>query len=123
MHLFTTIHVNLSTLLIGMFIALVGGYAVGYLIRKLLIESKLKNSEEAGQKIIQEAKIEAENRIKSSVIEAKEKRLAAKAEMENELKSKRDEIRELENNFRKKEDDLRNSTQKVNDLEKDINKT
>jgi ribonucrease Y len=121
MHLFTTIHVNLSTLLIGMFVALVGGYFVGYLIRKMLIESKLKNSEEAGQKIIQEAQREAENRLKTAVIEAKEKRLAAKAEIENELKTKRDEIRELENNFRKKEDDLRSSTQKNTELEKQYN--
>ncbi|QPJ66646.1 MAG: ribonuclease Y [Candidatus Nitrohelix vancouverensis] len=118
MHLFTTIHVNLSTLLIGMFFALVGGYAIGYILRKMLVESKIKNSEEQGRKIIMEAEREAENRSKTAAIEAREKRLAAKAEMENELKQKREEIRDLENEFRKKEDGLRASVQKTTELEK-----
>ncbi len=38
--------------------------------------------------------------------------------MENELKQKREEIRDLENEFRKKEDGLRTSMQKTADLEK-----
>ncbi|PIQ96605.1 MAG: ribonuclease Y [Nitrospinae bacterium CG11_big_fil_rev_8_21_14_0_20_56_8] len=120
MHLFFTIKVNLITLLIGMFVALVVGYAIGFYIRKMFMMYQVRESEDLAKKIVLEAEKEAENRLKMAAIESREKHLAAKAEMEKELKTKRDEIREVEIEYRRKDDRLRNQLEKNSDLEKEM---
>ena len=58
MHIFTVIKVNFITLIIGMAVALVIGYAIGYFLRKMFTEYQIKEAEERGNKIIHEAEKE-----------------------------------------------------------------
>ena len=46
MHIFTVIKVNFITLIIGMAVALVIGYAIGYFLRKMFTEYQIKEAEE-----------------------------------------------------------------------------
>ena len=41
MHIFTVIKVNFITLLLGMFVALVVGYILGYFLRKMFTEYQI----------------------------------------------------------------------------------
>ena len=120
MHIFTTIKVNFITLILGMGFALMIGYAIGYFLRKMFTEYQIKEAEERGKKIIQEADKEVENRLKSAEIEAREKSLVVKAEFEKEMKDRQESVRSLENNLERKERDFRTENQKFQSREKEL---
>ena len=120
MHIFQVIKFNFSTLLIGMFLALVVGYAIGYFLRKMFTEYQIKEAQEKRRKIIQSAEQEAQNRLKAAEIESKEKHLIAKSKLESEIEGKRTELRRHELNFQKKEDDLRSVVEKNRHAEKEL---
>ena len=103
MHIFTTIKFNFITLILGMGITLVIGYAIGYFLRKLFTEYQNKEAEARRNKILEEAEKEVGNRLKTAEIEAKERSLAVKSELEKEMKSKRDSLRDLEKDLDQKD--------------------
>ena len=95
MQIFSTIHVTFATLIVGMFFALVIGYAIGYFLRKMFTEYQIKEAEERKKKIIHEAKQEVASKLKTGEIEAREKSLVLKAELEKEVKGEWDRLRNL----------------------------
>ncbi len=78
MDIFTTFELSLFTLLIGIFLAAVIGYLIGFFLRKLISQYQVKEAEEKRQKIVEEAEVEAKNLLKSAAVEVKEQSLAAK---------------------------------------------
>ena len=122
MDIFFNIKVNFITLLIGMFVALLAGYLVGYFLRKMFTLYQIKEAEELKKKIIRDAENEARNRLKTADIESKEKQIAAKTQWDKEIKGKRDEIREQELKVQKMEDGFRREVESVRNREKSIEK-
>lgn len=120
MHLFTTIKVNLLTLILGMSFALMIGYAIGYFLRKMFTEYQVKEAEERRIKILNEAEQEVAGKIKSAEIEAREKSLVVKAELEKEMKGEREGLRSLENKLEIKERELRTETHKFQARQKEL---
>jgi ribonuclease Y len=106
MGIFFEIKVNFLTLILASAFALVAGYAIGYVVRKLFKESQIKDAEELGKKIIKEAEREAENKLKVAEISAKESHIQSKANLEKENKTKLAEIRKLERDLLDKENTL-----------------
>lgn len=119
MHIFTAVKFNFSTLLIGMFLAAVVGYFIGYFLRKLISQYQVKEAEAKKEKIVEEAKQEAQRRIKIAVVEAKEQALILKTKVEKEVQSKWDELRSQERTIHTKEEELRRSFEKTQNLEKE----
>ena len=122
MDIFFNIKVNFITLLIGMFVALLAGYLIGYFLRKMFTLYQIKEAEELKKKIIRDAENEARNRLKTADIESKEKQIAAKTQWDKEIKNKRDEIREQELKVQKMEDGFRREVESVRNREKSIEK-
>jgi len=122
MDIFFNIKVNFITLLIGMFVALLAGYFIGYFLRKMFTLYQIKEAEELKKKIIRDAENEARNRLKTADIESKEKQIAAKTQWDKEIKGKRDEIREQELKVQKMEDGFRREVESVRNREKSIEK-
>ncbi|MDP6334882.1 MAG: ribonuclease Y [Nitrospinaceae bacterium] len=131
MHIFTAVKFNLSTLLIGMFLAVVIGYFIGYFLRKLISQYQIKEAEAKKIIIVEEAEHEAQNRLKAAAneaqnrlkaaaVEAREQALVTKTKIEKEVQGKWEEVREQERTTRKKEDELRLSFEKTRDLEKEL---
>jgi ribonucrease Y len=120
MHIFTTIKVNLLSLIIGMAGALAVGYAIGYFLRKMFSEYQVKEAEERGKKIILETEKEIANKLKSAEIDAREKSLMVKAEFEKEMKARQENMRRLENDLERKERDYKAESQKILSREKDL---
>ncbi len=131
MHIFTAVKFNLSTLLIGMFLAVVIGYLIGYFLRKLISQYQIKEAEAKKIIIVEEAEHEAQNRLKAAsheaqnrlkaaAVEAREQALVTKTKIEKEVQGKWEEVREQERTTRKKEDELRLSFEKTRDLEKEL---
>ena len=120
MHIFTTVKVNLVTLILGMSFALMIGYAIGYFLRRMFTEYQIKEAEERRKKIVDEAEQEVSRKLRSAEIEAREKSLLLKAELEKEMKGEREGLRSLENNLETKERELRNEAQKFQTRQKEL---
>ena len=113
----------MSTLMI-IFLLLVAlgiGLFVGYMVMNLLSKKKIASSESLASRIIDEAKKEAENITKESMLQAKEKLLKVKTEFERDTRERKGEldaverrIRSMEENLEKRMDGL---SQKENNIE------
>lgn len=119
MHIFA-VKFNFSTLLIGMFLAVVIGYFIGYFLRKVISQYQIKEAEAKKVKIVEEAEQEAQSRLKAAAVEAKEQALVTKVKIEKEVQDKWEEVREHERITHKMENDLRLSSEKARDLEKEL---
>ncbi len=112
MGIFSQIHVTSVTLILAMTVCLIGGFAVGYILRKKFTEYQIKESEALGQKIIEEAEREAETRKKAVEIEMKEHRITLLAEIENEKEAYHKELHKQERALANKESELKQSVEK-----------
>ena len=115
-------------------ISLVIGILVGVVIRKKIAESKINGAEEEAKKLVELAKIEADNLKKEEIFKAKEEIMNARNELDQEIKERRGEIQKQESriiqkeenlerrsdNFEKKEKDLEREEQNLNERKQDV---
>ena len=115
-------------------ISLVIGILVGVVIRKKIAESKINGAEEEAKKLVELAKIEADNLKKEEIFKAKEEIMNARHELDKEIKERRGEIQKQESriiqkeenlerrsdNFEKKEKDLEREEQNLNERKQDV---
>ena len=115
-------------------ISLVIGILVGAVIRKKIAESKINGAEEEAKKLVELAKIEADNLKKEEIFKAKEEIMNARNELDKEIKERRGEIQKQESriiqkeenlerrsdNFEKKEKDLEREEQNLNERKQDV---
>jgi ribonucrease Y len=98
------------------------GMVIGYLARKKLIESKIESIEKFSQKIIEDAKKEAEALKKEALLQDKEYRYRTKVEFEKETKDRRLELQKMEKRILQKEENLEKKIGQVEQKEQDLNK-
>ena len=120
MSIFTAVKFNFSTLLVGMFLAGVLGYLIGFFLRKLISQYQIKEAEARKKKIIEEAELEAQNRLKAAAVDAREQALVEKTKVEKEVQIKWKELRNQERKVHQKEDELRLSKGGLIDREKEL---
>ena len=115
-------------------ISLAIGAIIGMAMRKKIAESKIESAEQESKRIVELAKIEAENLKKEVIIKAKEEIINARAELDQEIKERRGEIQKQESriiqkeenlekrsdNFEKKEKELEREEQQLQDKEREI---
>ena len=115
-------------------ISLVIGILVGVVIRKKIAESKINGAEEEAKKLVELAKIEADNLKKEEIFKAKEEIMNARNELDKEIKERRGEIQKQESriiqkeenlerrsdNFEKKEKNLEREEQNLNERKQDV---
>lgn len=92
--------------IIGVVVAVVIGLLVGYFFRKNVAEGKLSSAEAMAEKILDDARKDAENVKKETVLEAKEEAYKLKNEMEHEIRERRNEIQRQERRLMQKEETL-----------------
>ncbi|MGM9571984.1 MAG: ribonuclease Y [bacterium] len=80
--------------------------AGGYLIRRSIAEAKIESAEKAAEKILDDAKKDAEAKKRESVLEAKEESHKIRHEAEKELRDRRIELQRLERRLLQKEETL-----------------
>ncbi len=93
---------------------------VGIFIRKKIAESKIKSAEEEAKKIVNDARIEAENLRKEEVIKSKEEILQLRNDLDKEIKERRGEIQLQEKRLIQKEENLEKRTSIFEGREKDL---
>ena len=94
------------TYILSIVLVLFLGAALGYILHKLLVRKKIRSSENLSARIIDEARKEAENIKKESILQAKDYLLKAKTEFEKDTKERKSELDVLERRIRSKEENL-----------------
>ena len=93
---------------------------VGVFIRKRIAESKLKSAETEAQRILDMAKVEAENNKKEEIFKAKEEILSARKDLDEEIRERRGEVQQQERRLIQKEENLEKKLELVERKEKDL---
>ena len=115
-------------------ISLAIGLVVGTILRKKIAESKIQGAEEEAKRLVDLAKIEAENLKREEIFKAKEEIIKDKEELDKEIKERRGEIQKQEariiqkeenleirsDNFEKKEKELEREYQVLEERKKDV---
>jgi ribonuclease Y len=87
-------------------IALAVGVAVGYVIRRSLIDTRLKGAQGEAQRVLRDAQREADTTIKEARLEAKEELHKVRAEVEGELRDRRVELKTAEDRVSQREEQI-----------------
>ena len=73
-------------------ISLAIGLVVGMALRKKVAESKIQGAENEAKRLVELAKIEAENLRKEEIFKAKEEIVNSRKELDQEIKERRGEV-------------------------------
>ena len=93
--------------------ALAIGAFVGYLVRKIIGESKIGSAEAEAKRILGDSEKNADAKRKELLLEAKEETLRLRNETERELKERRAEVSRMERRINQKEENLDKKTENL----------
>lgn len=99
------------------------GAAIGFFMRKMVVESHEKNIKSQGKQIIENAIIEAEQLKKESLLQSKEAAYQLKQALEEELKLERDELKDEQRQLKRKRDSLKREWDSLDKRQLDIQKS
>ena len=101
-------------------ISLAIGIAVGMIYRKKVAESKIQGAENEAKRLVELAKIEAENLKKQEIFNAKEEIMNNRKDLDQEIKERRGEIQKQEARLIQKEENLDRRAESFEKKEQDI---
>ena len=111
---------NIAVIVAAVLISLAIGVVAGMAYRKKVAESKLGNAEEEAKRIVNMAKIEAENMKKEEIIKAKEEIMASRKELDQEIKERRSEVQRQETRLIQKEENLDRRSENFEKKEQEV---
>ena len=101
-------------------ISLAIGIPIGMVFRKKIAESKIQGAENEAKRLVDLAKIEAENLKKEEIFKAKEEIMANRKELDQEIKERRSEVQKQEARLIQKEENLEKRADNFEKREKDL---
>jgi len=104
---------------VGAALLLTGAW-IGYLVRSYLGKRALRSAKEEAEKILDDARREAEARKREAELEAKDLVLQARAEFEREVTSRRQELIELETRLVQREENLDRKVELIDKKEQEL---
>ena len=112
-----------SLIIIATFlISLAIGIGVGMITRKKIAESKIESAEQEAKRLVDLAKVEAENMRKEEIFKAKEEIMNSRKELDQEIKERRSEIQKQESRMVQKEENLDKRSEILEKKEQDLDK-
>lgn len=111
-----TIIVVIAAVLISLAI----GIPIGMAYRKKIAESKIQGAENEAKRLVDLAKIEAENLKKEEIFKAKEEIMASRKELDQEIKERRGEVQKQEARLIQKEENLEKRSDNFERKEKEL---
>lgn len=97
---------NIVIIIVSVLISLAIGTLFGMAYRKKIAESKIQGAENEAKRLIDLAKIEAENLKKAEIFKAKEEIMSSRKELDQEIKERRGEVQKQETRLMQKEENL-----------------
>lgn len=121
-------------IVVSVLISLAIGVLIGMAYRKKIAESKVGSAEQEAKRLVDLAKIEAENLKKEEIIKAKEEIMLSRKELDQEIKERRGEVQKQEarliqkeeilerrsENFEKKEHEVERRMQEIDNKNQEI---
>ena len=101
-------------------ISLAVGIPLGMAYRKKIAESKIQGAENEAKRLVDLARIEAENLKKEEIFKAKEEIMASRKELDQEIKERRGEVQKQEARLIQKEENLEKRADNFEKREKDL---
>ncbi len=101
-------------------ISLAIGIPIGMAYRKKVAESKIQGAENEAKRLVDLAKIEAENLKKEEIFKAKEEIMASRKELDQEIKERRGEVQKQEARLIQKEENLEKRSDNFEKKERDL---
>ena len=93
-------------MVVSILISLAIGIVIGTILRKKIAESKIQGAEEEAKRLVDLAKVEAENLKREEIFKAKEEIMAARKDLDQEVRERRGEVQLQEKRIIQKEDNL-----------------
>lgn len=109
-----------TSLILTAVIAVLAGLAGGFLLKKLAAGTKIQADEKLVEKILNDAKREAETTKKEALLQAKDYLYQARADFEKESKEKRQELQGIERRVVHKEENLDKKQELVEKRESEV---
>ena len=106
--------------LVTFVISIAVGFFLGMFIRKRIAESKIQGAEQEAKRLIDLAKVEAENMKKEEIIKAKEEIMKDRNELDKEIKERRSEVQRQESRMIQKEENLDKRSDNLEKKEKSL---
>ena len=101
-------------------ISLAVGIVLGMIIRKKIAESKIEGAEQEAKRVVELAKIEAENLKKEEIFKAKEEIMNSRKELDQEIKERRGEVQRQETRLIQKEENLEKRSENFEKREQEL---
>ena len=98
------------------------GIFLGMFLRKRIAESKIQGAEIEAKRLVDLAKVEAENIKKEEIIKAKEEIMKDRDELDKEIKERRSEVQKQESRMIQKEENLDKRSDNLEQKEKNLEK-
>ena len=106
--------------IVSVLISFAIGVPVGMAYRKKVAESKIQGAENEAKRLIDLAKIEAENLKKEEIFKAKEEIMNSRKELDQEIKERRGEVQKQESRLIQKEENLERRSENFEKKEREI---
>ncbi len=113
---------NILIIIAAVLISFAIGMPVGMAYRKKIAESKIQGAENEAKRLIDLAKIEAENLKKEEIFKAKEEIMNNRKELDQEIKERRGEVQKQETRLIQKEENLERRSENFERKEQEIQK-
>ncbi|MDP9728918.1 ribonuclease Y [Alicyclobacillus tolerans] len=97
---------NIALWILVTIVALLLGFFLGYILRRIMAENKIGSAESRALHILESAERDAEARKKEALLEAKEEAHRIRQEAERELRDRRSELQKLERRVLQKEESI-----------------
>ena len=115
---------NIVIIIVSILISLAIGISIGMIYRKKIAESKIQGAENEAKRLVDLAKIEAENLKKGEIFKAKEEIMNSRKELDQEIKERRGEVQKQESRLMQKEENLEkregNFEKKEREMEREL---
>ncbi|MDD7280526.1 MAG: ribonuclease Y [Erysipelotrichaceae bacterium] len=103
------------------FLSLIAGLVVGIVVMFLISKAGLNKDQQKAEKILRDAQIEADAKIKQAVLDGKTQAHELRVEAEKEIKEKKQEAMNFENKLIRKEDSLNFRDEALAQKERQVN--
>ena len=106
--------------IVSVLISFAIGVPVGMAYRKKVAESKIQGAENEAKRLVDLAKIEAENLKKEEIFKAKEEIMNSRKELDQEIRERRGEVQKQESRLIQKEENLERRSENFEKKEREI---
>ena len=113
---------NIPVIIAAVLVSLAIGIPVGMILRKKVAESKIQGAEKEAKRLVDLAKIEAENLKKEEIFKAKEEIMNSRKELDQEIKERRGEVQRQETRLIQKEENLEKRSENFEKREEELEK-